>query len=110
MIRKGMIGAKVGFCGHQGYFLADIMQVANAWVVRANGPVSPDNIIRQDVDEEATHWVMDTYGGFWRPDLGVFVVPNNGLKLTRVGNDRISNMWAVNGGERKSSTKLKKAA
>jgi hypothetical protein len=84
-MRKAMIGATVIFCGHRGFFLADIMQVGSAFVVRANGPVTPANIIREGVDEASTHIVSDMWGGFWRPDLGVFVVPSKGLTVTKVG-------------------------
>lgn len=93
------------FCGHNGYFLADIMQVEGAWVVRANGPVTPSNIIRQDVEQVATHHVMDMYGGFWRPDLGVFVVPDKGLILTEGGKQRLKEMKKF-----RKEQQLKKAA
>lgn len=103
------------FCGHKGYFIADVIGVGSAWVVRANGPVSADNIIRRDVDEEATHIVSDMWGGFWRPDLGVFVVPNKGLTLTKVGKKRLKDQEAFRADRiDKQATKLfahtKKAA
>lgn len=73
---KAMIGAKVRYCGHRGYFIADIFRVGNSNVVRANGPVTMDNLIREDVFTESTHWLHDyPVAGFWRPDLGVYVVP-----------------------------------
>lgn len=72
----GKIGARVKYCGHDGYFVADIITVAGAAVVRASKPVTSGNIIRKNVDQEATHQLSDfPEGGFWRPDLGVFVVP-----------------------------------
>lgn len=79
---KAAIGAKVVYCGHNGYFVADIFHIAGACVVRANGSVTPGNLIRQNVDEEATHIISDfPHPGFWRPDLGVFVVPEDQLEI-----------------------------
>jgi hypothetical protein len=40
------MGAKVQYCGHSGWFVADIFLVAGANVVKANGPVSASNITR----------------------------------------------------------------
>jgi hypothetical protein len=69
-------GARVQYCGHGGWFIADILKVAGANVVRASGEVTPGNIIRPA--DEATHHLIDFPDtGFWRPDLGVFVVPEN---------------------------------
>jgi hypothetical protein len=84
-MNKSMVGASVLFCGHNGYFVADITKVGSAYVVRANGPVSGSNIIRENPETAATHHVMDMFGGFWRPDLGVIVVPEKGLKLLPPG-------------------------
>lgn len=76
-----MIGARVIYCGHDGYFVADICPIAGAVVVRANGKVTPGNIIRDERFGAATHRLEDSPGPvFWRPDLGVFVVPNGQLK------------------------------
>jgi hypothetical protein len=70
------MGATVLYCGHNGTFIADIFKVGNVNVVRANGKVTPDNISRPA--NGATHHLSDfPNGGFWRPDLGVFVVPEN---------------------------------
>jgi hypothetical protein len=72
---KAQMAAHVLFCGHDGFFLADIWKVGNVNVVRANGPVTPANVIRQNIGR-ATHRLLDfPEAGFWRPDLGVFVVP-----------------------------------
>ena len=74
------IGALVKYCGHEGVFQADIFGVARACVVRANGPVRLDNIDRNRVND-ATHHLLDFPElGFWRPDLGVFVVPANQIR------------------------------
>jgi hypothetical protein len=72
---KAKMGALVQYCGHDGTFVADIFEVAGANVVRANGPVTPGNITRPAIG--ATHRISDSEGGFWRPDLGVFVVPKS---------------------------------
>lgn len=72
-MKKGQTGAIVAYCGHSGSFIADIWVVGNANVVRANGPVTAANINRK---AKPTHHLSDfPLPGFWRPDLGVFVVP-----------------------------------
>lgn len=72
---KTTMGAFVKYCGHEGGFVADLIVVAGACIVRANGPISGDNIIRRK-NAVYTHHLMDfPTAGFWRPDLGVFVVP-----------------------------------
>jgi hypothetical protein len=83
MMSEGYAGARVNYCGHDGYFVADIHLVAGANVVRANGPVSPRNLIRpkRQKAEAPTHTMVDfPVAGFWRPDLGVFVVPKDQVK------------------------------
>jgi hypothetical protein len=76
------MGAKVKYCGHDGWFIADIIVVGNANVVRANGKVTGDNIKRPA--DEATHCLTDyPSSGFWRPDLGVFVVPGKQVRAIR---------------------------
>lgn len=74
------MGANVEFCGHNGWFIADIFVVGNVNVVRANGPVTSGNINRKNLDS-ITHTMSDfPTAGFWRPDLGVFVVPKAQVK------------------------------
>ena len=71
---KAAIGAIVQYCGHDGTFVADIFVVGNTNVVRASRNVSPENLERPA--RGATHLVSDfPIRGFWRPDLGIFVVP-----------------------------------
>jgi len=78
----GVMGAKVQYCGHDGWFLADIYVVGNANVVRANGKVTGGNINRPA--EGATHALTDyPSAGFWRPDLGVFVVPGKQVRAIK---------------------------
>lgn len=73
------IGAKVLYCGHNGYFIADIFKIEGVNVVRANGKVTPNNLIREP--KKASHILSDfPKSGFWRPDLGVFVVPISQVK------------------------------
>ncbi|MDP2662037.1 MAG: hypothetical protein Q8R28_15035 [Dehalococcoidia bacterium] len=68
-------GARVRYCGHDGWFMADIYVIEGASVVRANGPITPGKLNRPG--EGATHHLMDyPTPGFWRPDLGMFVVPS----------------------------------
>lgn len=74
---KAAIGANVIFGGHNGHFIADIFVVGNCNVVRASREVTPDNLDRTMM-HNATHHLSDyPASGFWRPDLGVFVVPKS---------------------------------
>lgn len=90
---KPYVGAKVQYCGHRGYFVANISlayspQFAGANIVRANGPVDPKNLIRpaRQKSEPPTHTMVDfPVAGFWRPDLGVFVVPEDQVKKIEEG-------------------------
>ncbi len=73
---KACAGARVLYCGHNGWFIADIYRVADANVIVANGPVRPENIERPG--DEATHHLIDfPVAGYWKPDRGVFVVPGD---------------------------------
>lgn len=77
------MGARVKYCNHEGWFVADIFQIACVNVVKANGPVTGDNIIRTEM-ETITHTMSDfPEAGFWRPDIGVFVVPVAQVKHIR---------------------------
>ena len=82
-LKQGAVGAIVRYCGHEGTFVADILLVAGAAVVRAPGPVNGENLNRDPVSYRwATHWLLDfPCAGYWRPDQGTFVVP---LKQVRV--------------------------
>jgi hypothetical protein len=75
---KTVIGANVLYCGHNGTFLADIIHIEGATVVRPNGPLRLDKLDRNPgAVQRATHHLRDfPIAGFWRPDLGVFVVPS----------------------------------
>lgn len=65
---------------HDLVFMADLYDVAGAMVVRANGPVvrgknalAPP--LAATIMGSVTHELLDDHGaGFWREDLGVFVV------------------------------------
>lgn len=68
------MGAKVMFCGHAGWFMADIFDLGPMNVIKANGPITTDNIIRTNISD-ATHHVSDyPQRGFWCPERGVLVV------------------------------------
>ena len=72
---EAKMGAIVIYCGHRGTFAADIFKLGNWNVVKANGPVTPDNINRKHL-RHATHHVEDwPVRGFWCPERGIFVVP-----------------------------------
>lgn len=77
---EAIAGAIVQYCGHDGTFVADIFEIAGANVVRASRAVSASNIDRPA--RNATHLLVDfPKQGFWRPDLGVFVVPKEQVRL-----------------------------
>ncbi len=80
---KAVIGAQVQYCGHPGWFIADIFEVGNVNVVRANKAVTGDVLYRGS-DNIRTHHIVDfPVRGFWRPDLGVFVVPKTQVTLIK---------------------------
>lgn len=67
------MGATVEYCGHDGAFIADIWRIGNVNVVRANEPVTYKMLDKPA--KGATHHLSDfPQPGFWRADLGVFVV------------------------------------
>lgn len=80
VVSKSCAGARVRYCNHAGWFVADIWSVGNTNVVRANGPVTADNINRDELDRITHHLADFPIAGFWRPDIGVFVVPQSQVK------------------------------
>jgi hypothetical protein len=82
-LKQGAVGAIVRYCGHEGTFVADILLVAGAAVVRAPGPVTGENLNRDPVSYRwATHWLLDfPCAGYWRPDQGTFVVPAKQVRV-----------------------------
>ena len=79
---KAASGANVMYCGHNGYFIADLIQVGNAVAVNASAPVTPANLIRDSRFGPPTHHLLDfPVAGFWKPNRGVFVVPEDQVKV-----------------------------
>lgn len=77
-------GAIVHMIPHDLVFQADLYEVAGAIVIRANGPIIRDGNAwpsRKFCEHhQPTHELLDDHGtGFWREDLGVFVVPADRL-------------------------------
>jgi hypothetical protein len=76
-------GATVHMIPHDLVFQADLFEVAGAIVVRANGPIVRGGIAWPRSapfwsHHQPTHDLRDDHGtGFWREDLGVFVVPKD---------------------------------
>lgn len=89
---KAAMGAVVMYCGHEAYFVADIFEIAGANVVRANGKIDIGKCIKERRNLEhgfPTHHVSDfPQPGFWRPDLGIFVVPSEQVTVVRKTNYR----------------------
>lgn len=81
---KSAMGALVRYCGHKGVFVADIFLVGNVNVVKANGPVSGDNLNRHELEvASATHYISDFPDhGVLCPERGIFVVPKSQVKKT----------------------------
>lgn len=77
---KAAIGARVQYCGHEGWFVADLFHFNGVVAVKASGPVTPGNITRHRMSE-ATHILTDfPKAGLWCPDRGIFVVPEDQVK------------------------------
>jgi hypothetical protein len=78
---KSAMGANVMYCGHNGYFIADIYDLGEVNVVHARREVNPDTIMRYKEFGEPTHHLSDfPKAGFWKPRMGVFVVPKSQVK------------------------------
>ncbi len=72
-------GAIVHMISHDLVFAADLYEVSGAIVVRANGPLVRDGncwprTAKFCETHQPTHELRDDHG-FWREDLGIFVVP-----------------------------------
>ncbi len=77
---EAAIGARVQYCGHEGWFVADIHHFSGINVVVAGStctPVTPLNIVRNCMDEVTHHLVDYPSAGYWNPRRGIFVVPEN---------------------------------
>lgn len=81
---KNNMGAVIQYCGHDGTFVAgtfvaDVFEIEGAVVVKANGPVTMENLTRPAVG--ATHYLSDfPSAGCWCPARGFFVVPKKQLR------------------------------
>ena len=84
---KAAIGARVQYCGHDGWFVADIFRIGDVNVVKANGKVSGDTINRPAVG--VTHHLSDhPHPGCWCPERGIFVVPSRQVKELKIRSKR----------------------
>lgn len=69
---------KVVFCNHEGYFVADVIVTYQAVTVIAKKPVSPQTLVRSNVDK--AEWrIVDHLGGYWNPTRGRFVLPREAV-------------------------------
>ena len=72
---ESKMGAIVQYGGHDASFVADIFRIGNVNVVQANGPIT-EELLTRPADPACTHHVGDfPECGYWRPNRGVFVVP-----------------------------------
>lgn len=77
----GAVGAIVAYGNHRAVFLADILLVEGAAVVRASGPINDETLKRDSQFGYPTHMLRDfPNSGFWRPDIGVFGVPKDQVR------------------------------
>jgi hypothetical protein len=68
-------GVKVLYCGHNASFIADVWETSDCILVRANGKI--DDYLERPANKPG-YWLSDfPQCGFWRPDIGVFLVPKN---------------------------------
>jgi hypothetical protein len=76
------MGALIIFCGHKGTFTADIWRIGTVNVIHASGPVTMDTLDRSDRNfDAATHHMKDfPQAGFWKPALGIFVIPEKQVR------------------------------
>lgn len=80
---KAAMGANVMFCGHNGWFIADIFEIDGVNVVVANGMVRYSTLVTKEPDM-ATHHISDFPRiGCWKPDRGFFVVPKNQVTVIK---------------------------
>ena len=81
---KMTMGANVLFCGHAGYFIADVYNMGSVVAIKASAPVNASNIHRHNEFGPATHHVLDfPTPGLWAPDRGVFVVPKKQFRAVK---------------------------
>lgn len=71
------MSARALYCGHDATFVADIWRIGNVNVIVANGPLhGHNNTLLERPARGATHHVKDfPEAGYWRPEKGIFVVP-----------------------------------
>ncbi len=82
---ESKMGAKVKYCGHDGWFIADIFELKGVNVVRGNGRIRYETL-NKPAHPEATHHLTDCPdSGVWMPDIGVFVVPKSQVKEIKNG-------------------------
>jgi hypothetical protein len=81
-VSKARIGAMVRYCGHDAMFIADVIEVGSACVVVASGKI--DHCLIRPATDKVTHHLIDfPKAGYWNPLIGVFVVPNDQVRLAK---------------------------
>jgi len=73
------------FCGHEGYFIGDVVVTPFAVVITSKGnkPVTGDNIIREGFDTIPCWHISDDKGGYWGNRVGIFVLPREAVTVLR---------------------------
>lgn len=67
-------GVRVQYCGHNGWFIADIYWIEGACLVNAGGPVWP-SALNRPAEGCDYHLVDLPEPGLWSPQKGIFAVP-----------------------------------
>jgi hypothetical protein len=74
-------GVRVIYCGHNGWFIADVYWWGDTCLVHTDGPVSGSSLNRPAVD--CDYQLSDSpVAGFWNPQKGIFMVPKS--QMTKV--------------------------
>lgn len=71
---------RVLFCGHKGWFPADVFITPYAVAVTGNGPyrVAGDTLKRTELETAQWH-ITDAHGGYWGPNHAMFLLPRKAL-------------------------------
>lgn len=70
---------KIILCAHEGYFVGDVIVTPLAVTVIAKKPVTPEKLIRSNLD--AAQWrIHDRFGGYWSPSNGRFVLSRKAVE------------------------------
>lgn len=79
------MGAMVLYCGHDASFVADVYRVGDCNVIVANGSLDTKGNLQRPAAADCTHHVSDAQGGVWKPNRGLFAVPEKACTELKPG-------------------------